>query len=455
MNAVSKLTFGLGWRLSLLWALQWGITGALLTYLPIYFVDNGLSQEQIGKLMAVAATGLWGAPFIVGQLCDRWMAAEKYLAIAHFTGGVSLLAIPVATEMYRATGTNFSALMLLVGLFSFAYFPTIPLASAMTFRHLPDPKRDFGKVRIWGTFGWMFAGWTLSLWLGRNDAYRWVSENHPEMQQTLDQVSYTFRWLAPPSSADCFKLAAILSFALSSFCVFLPATPPERKARNKIAPLATLKMFTDPTFTKLIAISFLLALVVPFYAYAAPQLLDQLGYESDWIPALMTLGQISEFPALLLLPFFLRRYGLKFTFAIGLMGWLLRYAFFVLEQPYWLILTSIALQGVCHVFLIIVIQLFIDSRAQSDLRISAQNLFAFLTMGIAMPLGFLAGGKIGARLTNPDTGAMNYQIFFLIPSVAILILFVLFYRYVHIDESPEADDGTVNEPLSSDVSSPA
>jgi MFS family permease len=455
MNAESKLTFGIGWRLSLLWALQWGITGALLTYLPIYFRDNGLSQEQLGKLMAVAATGLWGAPFIVGQLCDRWMSAEKYLALAHFTGGVLLLSIPVATEMFRATGTYFPALMVLVGLFSFAYFPTIPLASAMTFRHLPDPSRDFGKVRIWGTFGWMFAGWALSLWLGRTDAYRWVSENFPSVQPTLDQLSYTFRWLAPPSSADCFTMAAILSFALASFCVFLPATPPERKPRNKIAPLATLKMFTDKTFTQLIVISFLLALVIPFYAYAAPQLLDQLGYEKDWIPALMTLGQISEFPALILLPFFLRRYGLKWTFAFGLMGWLLRYAFFVLEEPKWLILTSIALQGVCHVFLIIVIQLFIDSRAAADQRISAQNLFAFLTMGIAMPLGFLAGGKIGDRLTNADTGEMNYQLFFLLPSVAILALFLAFYRYVNIEEPPAAETDTLHEQFSGDASSPA
>jgi MFS family permease len=435
MNAKPKLKFGLGCRLSLLWALQWGITGALLTYLPIYFVDNGLSQEQLGKLMAVAAMGLWGAPFIVGQLCDRWMSSERYLAVAHFTGGLSLLAIPVATEMYRATGTNFSAMMVLIGIFSFAYFPTIPLASAMTFRHLPDPAADFGKVRIWGTVGWMLAGWCLSVWLGRGDAYRWLSERYPEWKPTLDQFVYTFRWVSPPSSADCFKLAAILSFALSSFCVFLPRTPPARsKSQSAIAPLATFRMFGDKTFSQLIVISFLLALVVPFYSVAAPQLLLQLEYEADWIPALMTLGQISEFPALILLPFFLKRFGLKTTFALGMIGWLLRYAFFVAEEPSSLILTSIALQGVCHVFLIIVIQLYIDSRARADLRTSAQNLFAFLTMGIAMPLGFLVAGKFGTWLTDSGSGETNFQFFFLVPSIAILVLLFLFYQLVDIDE---------------------
>jgi len=435
MRDETRLKFGLACRLSLMWALQWGITGALLTYLPIYFVDNGLSQDQLGKLMAVAAMGLWGAPFIVGQLCDRWMSSEKYLAIAHFTGGLTLLSIPVATEMYRQTGTNFAAVMVLVGLFSFAYFPTIPLASAMTFRHLPDPARDFGKVRLWGTVGWMLAGWCLSIWLGRGDAYRWLSENFVDYKPTLDRFVYAFRWVSPPSSADCFKLAAILSFALSSFCVFLPATPPaQAKSQSQIAPLATFRMFGDKTFSQMIVISFLLALVIPFYSVAAPQLLLQLDYEADWIPALMTLGQISEFPALILLPFFLRTFGMKTTFALGMIGWLLRYAFFVAEGPSSLILTSIALQGVCHVFLIIVIQLYIDSRARSDLRTSAQNLFAFLTMGIAMPLGFLIGGKIGDWLTDPTTGETNFQIFFLIPSIAILLMLAVFHRLVEIEE---------------------
>lgn len=429
-----KLKFQLGWRLSVLWMLQWGITGAILTYLPIYFADNGLTQKQTAMLMAVSAVGLWFAPFVVGQICDRWMATEKYLAIAHFLGGLSLLSIPVATEMYRATGTHFSAVMFLIGAFSVFYFPTIPLASALTFRHLPDPEAQFGKVRIWGTVGWVMAGWFLSVWLGRTEAYEWLAMNFPDWKPTLDRVSGNFHWMAPPTNADCFRLAALLSFALSSFCVFLPATPPQPSAKRKIAPLATLKMFGDKNFSILIAISFLLATVVPLYTYAAPKMLEQLKYQPDWIPALMTLGQISEFPALILLSLFLKRFGLKATFALGMIAWLLRYAFFAFEQPSWLILTGISLHGICHVFLIIVIQLYIDRRCGQDLRASAQNLFAFLTMGIAMPLGFLAGGWLGGELTNATTGEINYQLFFLIPAIVILILLFVFYKYVEIDE---------------------
>jgi MFS family permease len=436
-----KLKFQLRWRLSVMWMLQWGITGAILTYLPIYFADNGLTQSQTAMLMATSAVGLWFAPFAVGQICDRWMATEKYLAIAHFMGGLSLLSIPVATDMYRATGNHFSALMFLVGAFAVFYFPTIPLASSLTFRHLPDPDEQFGKVRIWGTVGWVMAGWFLSIWLGRADAYDWLARNYPGWKPTLDQFSDNFRWMAPPSNADCFRLAALLSFALSSFCVFLPATPPQPSEKRKIAPLETLKMFGDKNFSLLIAISFLLATVVPLYTYAVPEMLKQLKYQADWVPALMTLGQISEFPALILLPLFLKRVGLKRTFALGMIAWLLRYAFFAFKEPSWLILAGISLHGICHVFLIIVIQLYVDRRCRPDLRASAQNLFAFLTMGIAMPLGFLAGGVLGDLLTDSTTREINYQLFFLIPAIVILVLLYVFYRFVEIDETKPASAG--------------
>jgi len=136
-----QLRWHLRWRLSVLWALQWGITGAVLTYLPLYFQEKQLSPEQLGKLMAVSAVGLWVAPFIVGEVCDRWMATQKYLAVSHFVGGLLLLAIPIAADLYNPnTGEYFNALLVLVGLHAAAYFPTIPLASALSFHHLQHPE---------------------------------------------------------------------------------------------------------------------------------------------------------------------------------------------------------------------------------------------------------------------------------------------------------------------------
>ncbi|MDQ6989384.1 MAG: MFS transporter, partial [Mariprofundaceae bacterium] len=232
-----------------MWALEWAVTGAILTYLPIYFTQHGLSREQLGQLLAVSAVGLWVAPFVVGQVCDRWLASEKYLAVAHFAGGLMLASIPFATRVYRETGTNFSFLLALVGLYAVAYFPTVPLASSLSFRHLPDPDAQFGKVRIWGTVGWVLAGLSLSLWLGRSQAFRWMLVNFPEWEAQFRQLRMALPNLPAPSSSDCFRIAALLSFALASFCVFLPATPPARSDRGAIAPLEALSMFRDHVFS--------------------------------------------------------------------------------------------------------------------------------------------------------------------------------------------------------------
>lgn len=424
-----RLSWSLRWRLSILWLLEWGISGTILTYLPLYLSENGVSAARQGQLLAISAIGLWVAPFAVGQIADRWLAYEKYLAISHFVGGLTLVSIPFVTELFNATGRHFSVLMILFGVYAIAYLPTVPLATALTFRHLPDPDSQFSKVRVWGTVGWMLAGVGLSLWLGRTDAYDWMSARFPEWKPAIRTLSRNLAWLPAPSSSDCFRIAAILSFALGCFCVFLPATPPTRARDAGIAPLQILSMFRDRQFRFLIGISFLLSLVIPLYTLQVPKLLEQLKFSRDWIPTIMLVGQISEFPALLFLPLFLKRWGIKWTFAAGMAAWCLRYVLFMFEEPLGLIVLGLAFHGVCHVFLIIVIQLFVDSRCRSDLRATGQNLFTFITAGIGMPLGAWLGGKLGQLSYDDQTGDTDYQLLFSVPAGIILVILLIFIRY--------------------------
>lgn len=448
----AKLSWSLRWRLSVLWVLEWGITGAILTYLPIYFTEHKLEVSELGQLMAVSAVGLLVAPFVVGQVCDRWMSSERYMAIAQAVGGFLLLSIPAATEHYRDTREGFGALLLLIGLYAVAYFPTIPLASSLTFRHLSDRDRQFGGIRIWGTIGWVAAGLSLSFWLGRNDGWA-------EWLDFLSPVRDVFPAFREPLSKDSFYMAAVLSFSLAGFSFFLPPTPPWGKkggrssfssSRNPlpcdstekelrpllsggVAPLEVLRMFRNPTFTVLIGISFLLALVIPLYSLAVPILINQILFDVEigahWVPAVMTIGQISEFPALLLLPLCLKKLGMKGTFALGMVAWVVRYGIFGLDVPVWLILLGISLHGVCHVFLVIVIQLYVDGACRPDLRASAQNLFAFITMGIGMPAGFVLSGLWGDYCRIKDLDAANFELFFSVPAVLILLLLAVYWRF--------------------------
>ena len=151
------------------------------------------------------------------------------------------------------------------------------------------------------------------------------------------------------------------------------------------------------------------------------------GISSHWVPAVMTVGQISEFPALILLPLCLKKLKLKATFALGMLAWVVRYTLFALDIPMWLILCGIALHGVCHVYLVIVIQLYVDRQCRPDLRASAQNLFAFVTMGVAMPIGFLLAGKFGQHFHLDDPARADYRGFFSIDAAAIALVLIIYW----------------------------
>ncbi len=427
-----RLRWHLRWRLSILWLLEWGITGALLTYLPVYFTSHGIPLEETGPLLAVGAVGLWVAPIVTGQICDRWMNIERYLAMAHLLGGVTLLVIPIAVQ-----ARWFDLVFWLLGLFAALYLPTMPLASALTFRHLPDPDRQFGGVRIWGTVGWVLSGIGLSIWLQWQDVQQWMRETFPSSKEAVRSLNRLFEELPGPTSDDAFHMAAVLSFTLSSFCVFLPRTPPARRPQGWFAPLEVVKFFFRPTILLLALFSFLLALVIPLYSLAVPPLLEQSHFHRDWVPAVMTIGQISEFPALLLLPIFIKRYGLKVTFTIGMGSWLLRYLIFASDPGMPLILMAISLHGVCHVFVIIVIQLYLDAHCPKDQRASAQNLFAFLTLGVAMPIGLVMSRPLVQSSIDPSGDVIHFGRIFGIPAL-LLSLCILFFWVLFPNQSPRS-----------------
>jgi len=278
----------------------------------------------------------------------------------------------------------------------------------------------------------MIGGLSLSVWLERDWVLDWLGARYPE-GTFVTSLREIFLMLPRRSESDCFRMSAMLSFALSSFCVFLPHTPPAKTPRGQVAPLAVMGMFRDKTFALFIGISCLLAvLVVPLYNMAVPPLLEELGVPGNWVPTVMLVGQVSEFPALLLLSFLLRRLGLKVIFAMGIAAWALRYGFFSLGSPWSLVMVGLALHGVCHVFLIIVAQLYLDAKCPKDLRASAQNLLSFITLGVGFPLGTLLGGVL--REMFKDSAPK----LFAAPAVAAIVLLFVYWKSVNFPKAAAA-----------------
>src|SRR5438477_11697436 len=117
--------------------------------------------------------------------------------------------------------TTFETFLALSVLYGVVYAPTLALTNSLSFQHLPERVRDFGRVRVWGTIGWIFAGIAVGQWL------LWThtpigSDAEIELAQNAGR-------------ADAFRLSAVLGIAMGLYCFTLPKTPPAKNAGRKNA----------------------------------------------------------------------------------------------------------------------------------------------------------------------------------------------------------------------------
>ena len=152
-------------RLGSMMFLQYALWGAWLPvtarYLSATVSEGGLgfSGSQIGMILGLAGSiGAVAAPFIAGQFADRYFSTERILAFLVFTGGL--------VKWYTSYQTSYSAWLYLSILYSILYMPTLALSNSITFSHIEDGEKNFPKIRVWGTIGWIVASWAFPMiWL--------------------------------------------------------------------------------------------------------------------------------------------------------------------------------------------------------------------------------------------------------------------------------------------------
>src|SRR4029453_19211779 len=153
------------WRLSLMMFLEYVIWGSWLPLLALYLSRFlGFSGTDIGWIFATLAIASILAVFVSGQVADRHVATEKFLAVSHAVGGLAMFAL--------AFQKSFWPFFLGMLVHNVMYVPTLSLTNSICFHHLKDAQQQFGRVRLWGTIGWIAASWPvvlilmLMLWAG-------------------------------------------------------------------------------------------------------------------------------------------------------------------------------------------------------------------------------------------------------------------------------------------------
>ncbi|MDP6890480.1 MAG: MFS transporter, partial [Phycisphaerales bacterium] len=318
MNAIPapRMGFGLGSRLSFMMFLQYAIWGAWLPLLWPFLHDyRGFSSGDIGWMFMAGGVGAIIGPFIAGQVADRWFNTEKYLGLSHIAGAIVVWQL-AWIESYWA----FFAMSIV---YSVIYAPTLALTNSLAFHHMPDRDRDFGKVRLWGTVGWIAVGIGIGQWL----LHSYSSEE------------------TAVGMMDAFKLSAIIGAIMGVYCFTLPKTPPQRGEEASATAEAIREVRRNPLLT-LFLIAVPVSMIHQFYFVYTSGFLGQYQTQAEGAikainsvfgvggGGLMTIGQMAEILVLFLIPFVAGKWSRKTLLAIGLCAYTLR--MFLFSQVEWI-----------------------------------------------------------------------------------------------------------------------
>jgi nucleoside transporter len=377
-----SMPFHVRFRLSAMMFLLYAAWGAWAVVAYPYFQEQGFSETVCAWLMSMGSLACIVAPFIGGQIADRWLPTQYFLGATALLGGALLLGMGL--------GASAAAMLVLMAAYQLMLAPALPLTNSLAFHHLKDPDREFGGIRVWGTIGWIAAGLGLMLWRNLEDAR--FREHFAQAALTADWLrGFWNLWWSPSGAGvkgDLFFLGGACSLVLGLFCFFLPHTPPRRQGVNPLAFLEALKLLKDRNFVVFLAIAFVVTTELNFYYIPTPQFLQDIGISKKNVSAVMSVAQIAEiFVLALLLPAAIRRLGLRWTLALGVIAWPLRYLIFAWGEPTWLVVAALAFHGFGYAFFFVASQIYVNNVAHADIRASAQSLLTLVTVGLGMWLG--------------------------------------------------------------------
>jgi MFS family permease len=385
------------WRLAGMMGLIFAVQGSFWPLLAIHLADLGITGRWRGYIFATLAIGSTAVPVLAGQLVDRLMATEKFLAVTYALG--TGLLVTLASGMVGQAGWIFLLFLIFWSLIG----PSFSMCNSLAMRNLEDPGRDFGWVRLWGTAGWMLAGWLVSLIMA------FSGSTH------RGGGAYEALWVAT-------AVAAVVSV----YCLTLPHTPPlATGSRGRLALRESLALARQPDVSVFLITAFGVYLTAPLVYQVMPAYLETRGLPRAWISLTMTLGQLTEIGVLAVLPWMLRRVGIKGTLVVGIAAWFVRFLSLSLEPPLWLAVGGTLLHGFGIACFTVGGQVFIDSRSGAHLRGSAQALFLVCTSGLGALLGNVLAGELASRTSSADV------LVFLIPCVidgALLLYFLRGFR---------------------------
>ncbi len=399
---------GLKFRLIVMNFLQYAVWGAWLISLGAY-LGGSLKFEgfQIGSFFATMGIASLFMPGLVGIIADRWVPAQKLLGICHFLSATFLV--------LAAPQTDYSTLYSLILCSVMFYMPTIALSNSVAYNALTkggfSTVKDFPPIRVWGTVGFIVS------------------------MIAVDLLGYAH------SSCQLY-MAAGIGFVLSAYSFTLPncdiAKNIEKKSWVDYMGLRAFTLFKQKKMAIFFVFSMMLGMSLQITnAFANDYLTNFFGknilykgtFGVEHANILISLSQASETLCILLIPFFLRKFGVKKVMLISMVAWVLRFALLGTGNPgcgVWMLVLSMIVYGVAFDFFNISGSLFVENETDSSIRSSAQGVFMIMTNGFGAFVGSYVAGWVVDLVGWPSAWFV-----FAGYSLIVAVVFAIVFKYNH------------------------
>lgn len=426
-------------RLIVMNFLQFAVWGSYLVCISNFLGRIGLGDYISWFYIAQGVVSIF-MPAIMGAIADKFIQPQRLLGISHFLAAVFMLGAAYVGYQATVSGAEFVSIWPIFSLYCVSvafYMPTIALSNTVAFSILKghgfDTIKDFPPIRIFGTIGFIAAMWFVNfVGFGLKEA-----------------AQFTYMQLIV-----CGTLGLLLGF----YCFTLPQCPIEKIAAGEKKSLAqrlgldAFVLFKQKQMALFFIFSMLLGVSLQITnGFATPYINHFAATSESWFARnptlLVSVSQICEALCILLIPFFLSRFGIKKVMLIAMVAWVLRFGFFGIgttESVMGIIclFLSCIVYGVAFDFFNVSGALFVEQEASKPMQASAQGLFMLMTNGIGASIGTWVAGKVVSHycvwsdgfLVARDDVAGGWQMIwgiFAAYALVVAILFAIFFKYKH------------------------
>lgn len=386
-------------RLAIMNFLEFAVWGAYLTCMSNYLGSAGLG-DLIPWFYSIQGIVSIFMPTIIGIIADKLIQPQRLLGICHLFAAIFMLGcwwIGYNTGL----GNHIQEKTLFVVLYTLSvafYMPTLALSNTVAFsilrRNGYDTIKDFPPIRVLGTVGFIAAMWFVNCAAYTSDEGFFFSVT------SECRFQYTFMQ---------FFVSGFLGILLAFYAITLPKCEVAGKSGSRSLSeslgLNAFKLFTQKRMALFFIFSMLLGMSLQVTnGYATPFITSFSGnpeyahtFGANNATLLTSLSQVSEALCILLIPFFLKRFGIKVVMFMAMVAWVLRFGLFGLGNPgdgLWMFILSMIVYGVAFDFFNVSGALFVEQETDPSIQASAQGLFMLMTNGIGASVGTLAAGAV-------------------------------------------------------------